>query len=214
MKVTSVTATDTKTAATIDMSDVLEGLNKSQQREVLDQVGELLVMQVLEYVADQKSPVDGSPFKELSEEYAAKKKAETGSDAPNLDLSGDMLNALDYKVKGTDLEIGVYGDEAPKADGHSNLSGKSKLPERAFIPNKGELFDDQILNIINDAIELYKADALELNEDILQMINSSDRLYDYLSSEFDGMSKSKIKEMILSSELATTLDKYDLLELL
>lgn len=205
---------DKKTSTKIDFSDVLDGLNKSQQREVLDQVGELLVTQVLEYVANSKSPIDGSTFHALSDEYAKKKKEETGSDDPNLDLTGKMLSSLDYKIIGQAIELGVYGDDAGKADGHNNFSGKSKLPERKFLPDKGELFDDEIVNIINDAIDMYKADNLSLDEDVLKNIDTKEELYGYLANEFDWLSKPKIKELILSSELATTLDKFDLLDLL
>lgn len=214
MKVTQAIATDSKTASKIDLSDALEGLNKSQQREVLDQVGELLVTQVLEYVAGSKSPVDGSKFVSLSDEYAKKKKEETGSDAPNLDLTGEMLSSLDYKIVGQAIELGVYGDDAGKADGHNNFSGKSKLPKRQFLPEEGQLFDDKIVDIVNEAIELYKAENVELDENILKSINSSERLYDYLKSEFGDMSKSKIKDLVLSSESAVLLDELDMLDLL
>ena len=214
MKVLETTASKNKTASKIDLSDALEGLNKSQQREVLDQVGELLVTQVLEYVADSKSPVDGSAFVALSKDYAEKKKEETGSSAPNLDLTGDMLSSLDYKIIGNSIELGVYGADAGKADGHNNFSGESKLPTRQFLPNKGELFDESIMDIINEAIDLYKADNLELDESILKTVETKADLYEYLSNEFDWLSKPKIKELVLTTEMAATLDKYDLLELL
>lgn len=214
MKVLETIASKNKTASKIDLSDALEGLNKSQQREVLDQVGELLVTQVLEYVADSKSPVDGSAFVVLSKEYAEKKKEETGSSAPNLDLTGDMLSSLDYKIIGNAIELGVYGADAGKADGHNNFSGESNLPTRQFLPKKGELFDDAIVDIINEAIDLYKADNLELDESVLKTVETKADLYEYLANEFDWLSKPKIKELVLTTEMAATLDKYDLLDLL
>lgn len=214
MKVVQIVATDNKTASKIDLGDTLEGLNKSQRREVLDQVGELLVTQVLEYVAESTSPINGKPFAKLSNEYSEKKEEETGSSEPNLDLTGDMLNSLDYKIIGESIELGVYGDDAVKADGHNNFSGRSKLPKRQFLPNKGELFDDKIIDIINSAIDLYKAENTELDESILKSINSSERLYDYLKSEFGDMSKAKIKDLVLSSEAAVLLDELDMLDLL
>ena len=215
MKAISTTANKNKTASKIDLSDSLEGLNKAQQREVMDQIGELLVTQVLEYVADSKSPIDGSAFVALSKDYAEKKQEETGSSAPNLDLTGDMLSNLDYKITGDTIELGVYGDEAGKADGHNNFSGESKLPTRQFLPKAGESFDDSIVDIINEAIDMYKAENLDiLDESVLKEINNSEELYNYLENEFDMTSKKKIKELILSTEMATTLDKYDLLDFL
>lgn len=190
------------------------GLNKTQKREVLDQVGELLVEQVLQSVADSKSPIDGSKFAKLSKEYAEKKLAETGSKEPNLDLHGDMMQALDFKVKGDDITLGVFGEDAPKADGHNNFSGKSRMKERRFLPAEGQLFEDSILSLVKETIESYKSDNLALDENELKKIDNKSDLYEYLQSEFEGLSNSRIKELVLQSELSVSLDKFDLLDLL
>lgn len=150
----------------------------------------------------------------MSEEYKALKKAETGSSEANLDLTGEMLSSLDYKVKGNTIEIGVFGEDAGKADGHNNFSGKSKLPTRQFLPKEGQLFTSSINKLLQETIDSFKADNMSLDESKLQYINNKKDLYDYLQSEFDGMSRGKIKDLILQSELSVSLDKFNLLELL
>ena len=151
----------------------------------------------------------------LSKSYAEKKKEETGSTAANLDLTGSMLNALEYKIKDNGIEIGVYGKEdAGKADGHNNFSGLSKLPRRQFLPDKGQSFDDPIKELIKDHIEAYKADNMELDDSKLKQIETTNELYDYLRTEFEGLTKSEIKQLVLQSEIATQLDDFDILDLL
>jgi hypothetical protein len=165
-------------------------------------------------VADSKSPVDGSSFQALSKDYGDKKQTETGSRKPNLDLTGEMLNSLDYKIVGDKLEIGVYGEDAPKADGHNNFSGKSKLPKRQFLPESGQAFDDSIKSLIADTVEQYKADNLELKAKDLKQVETKSDLYDLLKEYLGDYERARLKELVLSSELAAQLDEYDLLGLL
>lgn len=173
-----------------------------------------MITQIIESCADQKSPIDGSQFQKLSKEYAALKKAETGSSKVNLDLTGDMLGSLDFVASGNTLEIGVYGSEAPKADGHNNFSGKSQLPQRKFLPEKGESFDSSITEMVNNIVQEYRADHTELSSDRLESINTSEQLYKYLESIVGEVGKARIKELALSSEWAIMLADYDLLDLL
>lgn len=173
-----------------------------------------MIEQVLSYCADSKSAVDGSSFHSLSKDYADKKKAETGSSDPNLDLTGSMLNSLEFKVTGNKIEIGVFGEDAGKADGHNNFSGKSNLPERRFLPGEGQTFDSSINDLITQTIETYKTDNLELDQSKLKDINTKAELDAYLKSEFDGLSLSRIRELILQSEMAAVLDEYGLLDML
>ena len=181
---------------------------------MLDQIGELMIEQVLSYCADSKSAVDGSSFQMLSNDYAAKKKDETGSDSANLDLTGSMLNSLEFKVTGNKIEIGVFGEDAGKADGHNNFSGKSNLPERRFLPAEGQSFDSSIQDLIEQTIETYKADNIKLDRSELKDISTKAELDAYLKSEFEGLSMSRIRELILQSELSAVLDEYGLLDML
>ncbi|NDF13428.1 MAG: hypothetical protein EB060_11530, partial [Proteobacteria bacterium] len=153
MKTVKAEATETKTASTIEFKDELKGLNKAQRQEVLDQIGELLVEQILEAVGGERSPVTGNAFRPLSLEYAKRKKEEVGNTRANLDLFGDMLQAVDFKIRDEKIEIGVFGDQAPKADGHNNLSGRSKIPTRRFIPKEGQTFTPDIKALVEATMD-------------------------------------------------------------
>ena len=214
MKTVKAEATGTKTASTLEFKEELMGLNKAQKKEVLDQIGELLVEQILEAVGDQKSPVTGNAFRPLSIEYARRKKEEVGNTKANLDLFGDMLQSVDYRVRDDKIEIGVFGSEAPKADGHNNLSGESKIPTRRFIPAEGQTFTPEIKTLITETVEAYKADNLTLKKKDLREIQSQKELYNYLKETLGDMPRAKLKELVLMSEMAVSLDEFDLLDLL
>lgn len=214
MKTLKAEATLTKTASTLEFKEELNGLTKAQRKEVLDQIGELLVEQILDYVGDQKSPVTGSSFRPLSIEYARRKKEEVGNTKANLDLFGDMLSAVDYKIRDDKIEIGVFGPEAPKADGHNNISGDSKIPTRRFIPIEGQTFAPEIKSLIEQTVDAYKADNLTLKKKDLKEIQSQKELYDYLKQTLGDMSRAKLKELVLMSDLSVSLDEFDLLDLL
>ncbi|NOS67378.1 MAG: hypothetical protein HOO67_03365 [Candidatus Peribacteraceae bacterium] len=93
--------------------------------------------QVLKYVGGSRTPVEGGSWAPLSPDYAALKKKIAGNRKANLELGGDMMDALDVKKKGsTKLSLEIAGKQAPKADGHNNFSGDSELPERNFIPDE------------------------------------------------------------------------------
>lgn len=215
MKTIKTIASSNKTASVIDFSDQLEGLSRDQKSEVLDIIGETLVDQILLSCADETSPIDGNgSFKRLSKKYAEKKLAETGSDDANLDLNGEMLNALEYSVRGDKLELGVFGSDAPKADGHNNFSGKSKLPTRQFLPKEGQEFSSGIQSLIDDTINTYVADNTTLDKKKLDSVNSKADLYNLLKEEFGDLARSELKSLVLRSELAIELQNADLLDYL
>jgi len=215
MKTVKTEATGNKTASIIDLSDELDGLTKAQKRELVDQIGELLVEQVLSYVADVSTPVSGAGFKKtLSPEYKKRKLDEVGSGEPNLDLTGEMLNSLTYKVQGEKIELGVFGEDAPKADGHNNFSGKSSLPQRRFLPGEGQEFKSDIKRLVKETVESYKADNVRVTKEDLKDIESKKDLYDYLKDQIGDLPRKRLAELVLQSELAAELDDADLLDLL
>lgn len=200
----------------IDISKDLVGIPKSDQSTLKDQLGELLVEQILESLADVRSPVQGGKYKtKLSADYAKKKKAETGSSAANLDLTGEMINSIDYKIKGNTIQIGVFGSDAGKADGHNNFSGMSKLPTRQFLPEAGQNFRKDIQTLLSDTIDGYRADITELDSSKLKNIETTKELYQYLADQLGLSKRSEIKSMVLESKnLLNALDKYNLVDLL
>lgn len=136
---------------------------------------------------------------------------------PNLELSGEMLDQLDYRVTDDGIEIGVYGDAAPRADGHNNLSGDSKIPTRRFIPAEGESFRDGIAREV-DRI-LADAASEEVTEeqfvDLVEGVSSSSELYDRLGVIFNLSSRAEIRAAVLRSPLIfNLLGLYDLDDLL
>lgn len=138
----------------------LKGIKRENRAEAIEDAKEALLTGVLDHVAQGKSPVSGhGKFKALSKKYKEVKKKISGSTKPNLELFGDMLDSLEVKEKGNTITIGIFDDEqAKKADGHNNFSGKSKIPTRPFIPKKDQNFKADIINTIDSILDDYRED--------------------------------------------------------
>jgi hypothetical protein len=116
--------------------------------ELKSDIAELIVDEIKIKLAKGESPVQGESFDPLSEEYAKKEK--NGNRRPNLNLEGDLWDSLEAKFDGNKLVVGVFDSkEVPKADGHNNFSGESKLPQRRFIPSEDQSFRPEIMRKIN-----------------------------------------------------------------
>lgn len=116
------------------------------KREALERGAEYLREQVVRYMGNQNSPVAGhGAFKALSKDYAERKKAEGGTPVPNLELHGDLKDAIQTYVSGNKIGIKVTGKQGKVADGHCNLSGDSELPMRRFIPDEDEMWKSTIM---------------------------------------------------------------------
>lgn len=128
-----------------------------KKAEALQEIAKFVATQVIEYCGDGKSPVAGGEWKRtLSKDYKAKKTAQGGNSYSDMILSGGMLSALDCIVKGSNLDLRVSGSEqAAKADGHNNFSGKSDLPLREFIPKEGGTFKREIIAGIREIAARY-----------------------------------------------------------
>lgn len=131
---------------------------RNRHSQIKKDVGEFIISEMLLALSDGKSPVSGHKFKKLNKQYASEMK--DGDTTPNLELEGDLLDALISKNRAGDkIEVGVFKKkEQGKADGHNNFSGNSNLPTRRFIPNESEKFKRHINNgikqIISDAKEI------------------------------------------------------------
>lgn len=130
----------------------------AMRADALEAVAEYVKTAVLEYVGEGKSPVRGGPWKRsLSPEYRKLKAEESGVTIANMELSGDMLDALAVvRKRGNNLSLQIEGAEAPKADGHNNHSGDSKLPERRFIPKENETFRSDMWAEIRRILQEYE----------------------------------------------------------
>ena len=150
----SATASETETFSSIDLElpDELASLVSLKE-----EVAEFVLEQVLLSVGGAESPVEGESFPSLSEDYTEKKIGEGGTPVPNLELEGDMLSALDYRITDVGFDIGFFGtSEAWKADGHLNFSGLSQIPTRRFLPGEGQSFDAPIVATVEDIINNFR----------------------------------------------------------
>lgn len=134
--------------------------------EVKAEIGEFVVNEMLEKLSAGKSPVVGEEFEQLNKKYADANKG--GNQTPNLELFGDMLDALTFKNTKEGIEVGIFKkSELDKADGHNkwNWSNNRRIPKRRFIPKKSQEFvkeiKDGIKQIVQDAKEERPAFDLE-----------------------------------------------------
>lgn len=127
-------------------------LDEEDQDQAVKRVANYLKEQVLTDVGNARSPISGKKFPGLNPKYK-KLKSKKAKPIANLELTGDMLASFKYEIKGNEIELGIFGGEADKADGHCNHSGASKLPNRRFIP-KDEKFrkgiEDNVKRIIKE----------------------------------------------------------------
>lgn len=176
---------------------------KSLPESAKSEIGEFLVEQILASVQSRRSPVNGEKFQPLvSKEYKEEKRDAGLSAVPDLQLTGKMLDELDFRVTSEGVKIGVFGDAAERADGHNNLSGASKLPTRQFIPKEGEGFvssiEKEIDRIIADTIAEQATPDRVFST--LRSVSSSAALYETLGQVFPLESRSEIRLAVLRSE--------------
>jgi hypothetical protein len=204
--------TKKQTFSEIDLE--LEGIPKREQAQVKRDIGELLVAQILLYVADQGSPVVGEAWPKLSKKYKEKKEADGLTPVANLESSGELLNALTYKTTEDGLEVGFFNDQAWKADGHLKFSGlQNNTPQRRFLPGEGQAFKRDIQREIDRIILDARSEKLETGK--LSGIETKKDLYEYLLSELGVSSKSEARLAVFRNpKLLQALEDEDLLDLL
>lgn len=136
----------------LDLSKVPMGQRKQAKQEV----GNFVVNEILRFVEQGNSPVKNlGKFKQLTEKYAQENKG--GNRTPNLELFGDMLDSLTSRNRKDGVEVGIFArSEVPKADGHNNFSGDSKLPQRRFIPEENQTFKRRITSGIKDIVQSFE----------------------------------------------------------
>lgn len=148
----------------------------------------------------------------MSKKYKAEKIKLGGKGEANLELYGDMLGALDYKQTDEGIELGFFGDQADKADGHLKFSGRdNNTPQRRFLPGEGEHFkksiETQVQRIISDKL----VELIDPKE--FEGITSTQQLYDTLSNLFEDLTRSELKLLVSrNKELYDVLDELDLLD--
>lgn len=133
---------------------------RSRKREAQEAVAEFVKDEVLKRVGDGSSPVEGGRWKRaLSPEYKKRKAEFSSAGYANMELHGDMLDALEVvPTRGGKLSLQIEGKQAPKADGHNNHSGESSLPPREFIPKRNQTFKRDIQAGIRSILKEFEED--------------------------------------------------------
>lgn len=190
MITTSVKTTSSETSSNLEIK-----ADEATKREV----GEFLVEQILSKVQSRRSPVTGEAFPPLSPDYKAVKAGMGLSPVPDLEQSGDMMDALDYEITRDGIRIGVFGKAAPRADGHNNLSGESSLPLRQFLPNEGEGFISSIEREVERIVADSVGETTVVPEADLADVSSSSSLYEILIPAFALGSRAETRLAVLRS---------------
>lgn len=145
----------------------LKGLDinipRDQRREALEAAADYIKEAMLDYIGGGKSPVSGfGKFPGYTKAYKAAKGESSSASTVNLELSGEMLDALDVRISGNQLLVGVFGDAdlLGKAEGNnlgtygqsSPIAGKV----RRFVPVDGESFKRDILQGVRDVLKEFE----------------------------------------------------------
>jgi len=119
------------------------GISVEDKDAIKEEIGSFLIDLILKDTANETSAVTGKRWKGLKPDYK-KIKEKFGEAIANLELNGDMLDALEFKTYRDGIEIGFFDPEqALKAENHNKSTARSlntALPKRQTIPNDGETF--------------------------------------------------------------------------
>lgn len=214
MKVIRTTVDDSETSVEIDLFEGRK-LPLAVRQRVSDEVGNFLVEQTLISMDQKKSPVQGEgSFKPLSPLYKKKKQNDVGSTDANLEFDGLMKDQLDFKPTKSGVRIGVYGERAPAADGHNNLSGDSSLPTRRFLPKEGQQYKENIQREVERIIADAIADETTFKKSEFRNIETKKELYEKLAQTFGGTKAEIALAVFRNADLVDLLTELDLIRLL
>lgn len=123
---------------------------KKNQRAALQDAATFIHEQILSNCGEGKTSVEGGKWKrKLSPEYKERKAQESTVTFANLELEGDLLDALKVKPDGGKILIEVGGDQRDKAEGNLLGSyGRSPDPSKAreFMPHaRGQKLSKEIM---------------------------------------------------------------------
>lgn len=138
----------------------LKGVPAGLIGEVSEEVGEFLLTQVLEDIAKGISSVSGRKWRGLSPKYKEVKAQETSAVKANLELSGDMLDDLGWRLKNKRIEFGWFKDKDQTIKAFNHNTGDTN-PKRQSIPKPAEKFRPGIRKEMDAIIN----EILEANED-------------------------------------------------
>ena len=169
--------TDLRKLIKLDLSNV----PIDQHKEAKNAVGNYLVNQVLRDIERGFSPVEGKgQFPKLTKDYADKEKG--GRRVANLDLEGELKEAIQFKRTEDGIEYGNFiKSQAPKADGHNQHSAKAKawakktgFPERQYIPEGKKKFRQAIEREMKSIVQSFEEVATSESEDNVFLNNETE----------------------------------------
>lgn len=205
MRVTRTRVSDNEISSEID---ILDGVNVDAEtrRAIKADVAEFLVDSILGDVSEARSPVTGRGFAPLSADYRRFKQQAGRGTSPNLEFSGDMLDQLGDEGAGRNsIRIGVFGDTAQQADGHNNFSGKSSLPTRRFLPERGQNFTKEIRDGVDSIISDHVVRSRRIPQTRLRAVGSRTALNRLIRELFPAITLNQAKDAILADDDLTSL---------
>lgn len=116
-------------------------------REMRKLGGQLLLETVKTEISQQRSPVTGNSFRDLTSQYAKRKALSGAQPVPDLRLTGNMLEDLAVEHKrGNEFVLKIEGSQAKKAEGNNigTYGGSTRNKPRPFIPDKREKFSADV----------------------------------------------------------------------
>lgn len=199
----------------IDLFSDLPDLSKKAKDKIRKSVGQLLVEETLISMSSSESPVQGESFPALKKEYKEFKQKEGLAGVPDLEFSGNLKDSLGFESSDDGIKLGHFDSEAPKADGHNNFSGDSPLPKRRYLPAEGQNYKKDIKERAESIIAEVLAEEVGIKAKELSSIDSKEKLWLFLGSKFEGLSRQAIKTAILNNEdYVELLDEQNLLRYL
>lgn len=136
---------------------------RENRKEALEAAAEYLKTAMLDYIGSGNSPVSGfGKFPGYTPAYKTVKGEQSSSSTVNLELTGELLDALDVSIKGGKLAVDVVGDSElrGKAEGNNlGTYGQSKPiagKARRFIPVEDETFKRGILTGLRDILSEFE----------------------------------------------------------
>lgn len=132
--------------------DILELLDGFMDQSTQNDLGETVVTEAKQMISEGQSPVRGygrfAEYKDRTKYPGARKDARP----VNLKLTGEMLDAYDFKPTREGIEVGVLNGDRKEVAQYIN-EGTEHMAQRRFIPGSGEEWAVSIMRKIADVYE-------------------------------------------------------------
>lgn len=196
MRVTKTIVNSSEISSFIDL-EIPDGVPKEKRDSVKRECGGVIIDGILLAVGKAKSPIAGEDWPPLSSEYKEEKSEDGRGTKANLESSGDMLDALGFTTTDDGIKLAITGDQAPKADGHNNFSGKSRLPRRKFLPEEGDSFISQIENDVQSIISEAVVTGDNVTKNRIKQVSTKVELNNLLRELYPSITVREAKSAIL-----------------